>query len=315
MKQLQRILFIAAAWLLILPFSGWAWGPEGHEIVAEISLYYLTPVARLAVDDILGAYKLSDYDIASWADTIRGSKEYKERYPNNGRWHYIDFDTHMKYDDDFELRLTEDGNDVVTQVTRWRDELASGKLEGERRLDALRFLVHFVADLHQPMHCAFRYGDMGGNMLPVNSFTGEHYSFGPEDDMDYPPSLHSTWDEYLVQEMVAGRKTKQVVRALQQEITDENVRHWMKEDVLGWAEDAYWIARKKAYRWTDGTSVPYKWARPGMDLTRENYIDSHVPLVGEQLKKAGVRLALMLNTALDPTYDQAAVAAAEPAAE
>ncbi|MDY0149489.1 MAG: S1/P1 nuclease [Kiritimatiellia bacterium] len=307
MKQLQRIIFGVVAWLLILPFTVWAWGPEGHEIIAEISLYYLTPVARLAVDDILGSYHLSDYDIATWPDTIRGNKEYKELYPNNGRWHYIDFDTGMKYDDDFELKPTENGDDVVTQVTRWRDELRSGKLKGERQLDALRFLVHFVGDLHQPMHCAFRYGDMGGNMLPVNSFTGEHYSFGPEDDLDYPPSLHAAWDEYLVQEMVAGRKTKAVVRALQREITDQDVRRWMKEDVLGWATDSYWIARKKAYRWTDGTPVPYTWSRPGMDLTRDNYIDSHVHLVDEQLKKAGVRLALMLNTALDPTYDPAAV--------
>lgn len=307
MKQLQRIIFGVVAWLLILPFTVWAWGPEGHEIIAEISLYYLTPVARLAVDDILGAHRLSDYDIATWPDTIRGNKEYKELYPNNGRWHYIDFDTGMKYDDDFELKPTENGDDVVTQVTRWRDELRSGKLKGERQLDALRFLVHFVGDLHQPMHCAFRYGDMGGNMLPVNSFTGKHYSFGPEDDLDYPPSLHAAWDEYLVQEMVAGRKTKAVVRALQREITDQDVRRWMKEDVLGWATDSYWIARKKAYRWTDGTPVPYTWSRPGMDLTRDNYIDSHVHLVDEQLKKAGVRLALMLNTALAPTYDPAAV--------
>ena len=101
---------------------------------------------------------------------------------------------------------------------------------------------------------------------------------------------------------MAGRKTKQVVRTLQKEITDADVSRWMKEDVMKWAADSYWIARKKAYRWTDGENVPYTWSRPGMDLTRENYIDSHVPLVSEQLKKAGVRLAFMLNTALDPTY-------------
>ena len=290
-------------WLGLGPAPGaWAWGPEGHEIAAEIALYYLTPGARAAVDEVLGSYKLGEYDVASWPDAIRGDKAYAELYPDNGRWHFVDFDAGLWYDEDFKLEAPEDGNDVATQIVRWRDELKGGKLKGERRLDALRFLVHFVGDLHQPMHCAFRYGDMGGNMLPVNSFTGRHYRFGPETEMDYSPSLHSTWDEYLVYELAAGRKTKEVAKALQKEIGREEVRRWMNDDAMGWAVDSYWVARKQAYRMSDGEKFPYKWARPGVDLTRENYIDSHVPAVAEQLKKAGVRLAGMLNSAFDPDF-------------
>lgn len=304
MKPIRTsILFAAVLGLAVLPRAQ-AWGPEGHEIVAEIALRYLTPAARAAVDDVLGTYKLSDYDVASWPDAIRGDKEYAERYPRNGRWHYIDFDAGMWYDDSFKLEVSQDGDDIVTQILRWRDELKGGKLEGERRLEALRFLVHFVADVHQPMHCAFRCGDQGGNMLPVNSFAGQNYSFGPETEMDYPPSLHSTWDEYLVQELVAGRKTKDVVRALHKEITSDQVRQWMHDDVMQWAVDGYWIARKKAYRMTNGEKFPYKWARPGVDLTRENYIDAQIPVVSEQLRKAGVRLAGLLNSAFDPDWKE-----------
>ena len=295
------ILFAAVLGLAVLPRAQ-AWGPEGHEIVAEIALRYLTPAARAAVDDVLGTYKLSDYDVASWPDTIRGDKEYAALYPRNGRWHYIDFDAGLWYDDSFKLEVSQDGDDIVTQILRWRDDLKGGKLEGERRLDALRFLVHFVGDVHQPLHCAFRYGDQGGNMLPVNSFSGQNFSFGPESEMDYAYSLHGVWDEALVSELVAGRKTKDVVRALQKEITRDQVRQWMHDDVMQWAIDGYWIARKKAYRMSNGEKVPYKWARPGMDLTRENYIDSHVPIVAEQLQKAGVRLAGLLNSAFDPDW-------------
>ena len=297
------ILFAAVLGLAVLPRAQ-AWGPEGHEIVAEIALRYLTPAARAAVDDVLGTYKLGDYDVASWPDTIRGDKEYDALYPRNGRWHYIDFDAGMWYDDDFKLETPKDGDDIVTQILRWRDELKGGKLEGERRLDALRFLVHFVGDVHQPMHCAFRYGDQGGNMLPVNSFTGQNYAFGPESELDYPASLHSVWDEYLVSELVAGRKTKDVSRALHKDITSDQVRLWMHDDVMNWAVDSYWIARKKAYRMTNGEKFPYKWARPGMDLTRENYIDAQVPVVAEQLQKAGVRLAGLLNSAFDPDWKE-----------
>ncbi len=315
MKHARKsVLFAAVLGLAVAPRAQ-AWGPEGHEIVAEIALHYLSPATRIAVDEALGTYKLSDFDVASWPDLIRGDKEYDALYPRNGRWHYIDFDAGLWYDDSFKLEVSQDGDDIVSQILRWRDELKDGQLEGERRLDALRFLVHFVADVHQPMHCAFRYGDQGGNMLPVNSFTGQNYSFGPESEMEYPASLHSVWDESLVSELVAGRKTKDVVRALQKEITRDQVRQWMHDDVMQWAIDNYWIARKKAYRMTNGEKVPYKWARPGMDLTRENYIDSHLPIVAEQLQKAGVRLAGLLNSAFDPDWKAPRRPSAEPAPE
>ena len=287
--------------LAVAPYAQ-AWGPEGHEIGAEIALHYLTPTARIAVDDVLGTYKLGEYDVASWPDSIRGEKEYEAIYPHNGRWHYIDFDAGMWYDDDFKLETPKDGDDIVTQILRWRDELKDGQLEGERRLDALRFLVHFVGDVHQPMHCAFRYGDQGGNMLPVNSFAGRNFSFGPESEMEYSYSLHGVWDEALVYESVAGRKTKDVARDLHKTITRDQVRQWMHGDVMQWAVDNYWVARKKAYRMTNGDKFPFKWAHPGIDLTRENYVDSHVPIVAEQLQKAGVRLAGLLNSAFDPEW-------------
>ena len=304
MRNMLKSVLIAAAAGLAFSSSALAWGPEGHEIVAELALYYLTPVARAAVDDILGAYTLGDYDVASWPDAIRGNKEYTELYPHNSRWHYIDFDAGQWYDENFKLEAPKDGDDIVTQILRWRDELKGGKLEGERRLDALRFLVHFVGDVHQPLHCAFRYGDQGGNMLPVHSFTGKHFSFGSDSEMEYPPSLHGIWDEDLVNELVAGRKTKEVVRALQKEITRDQVRRWMHDDVMQWATDGYWIARKQVYRMTSGDKFPYKWSGPGMDLTSENYIDFHLPIVAEQLQKAGVRLACLLNSAFDPDFEE-----------
>ena len=313
-RNLKSVLFAAVLGLAVAPHAQ-AWGPEGHEIVAEIALHYLSPAARIAVDEVLGPYKLGDYDVASWPDIIRGDKDYAERYPRNGRWHYIDFDAGLWYDDSFKLEVSRDGDDIVSQILRWRDELKSGALEGERRLDALRFLVHFVGDVHQPMHCAFRYGDQGGNMLPVNSFTGQNFSFGPESEMDYSYSLHGVWDEALVGELVAGRKTKDVVRDLQKGIARDQVRQWMHDDVMQWAVDNYWIARKKAYRMSNGEKVPYKWARPGMDLTRENYIDSHVPIVAEQLQKAGVRLAGLLNSAFDPEWNAPRRPSAEHASD
>ncbi|MFH0880241.1 MAG: S1/P1 nuclease [Lentisphaerota bacterium] len=296
------VILILALGLAALPCRVWAWGPDGHEVIGDIAEHFLTPVAKEKVQEILGSKKLGDYEISSWPDIIRGNKEYAVIYPGNGKWHYVDFDAAKHYDDQFELTLPEDGQDVVDQIQHWRKELAAANTPLERRLDALRFLVHFVGDVHQPLHCAYRYGDMGGNMIPVHSFTGKHYSFDADTPMDYAPNLHSTWDEYLVKEMMAGVKPKTFAAQLVKEITPEEIQRWRDDNVLDWAIDGYWRARKEAYHWTNGESLPVKWAHPGMDLTSENYIDSHLPVVREQLEKAGVRLALVLNTALDPDY-------------
>lgn len=303
-------------WMLaLLPLAALAWGPEGHAVISEIAESHLTPATRQAVREILGTQNLADYEVASWPDIIRGTKEYAEKYPNNGRWHFVEFDVTLRYNDEFELKLPADGQDIVSQIKRWRDDLASGKLDPEGRLDGLRFLVHFVGDVHQPMHCAYRYGDMGGNMIPVNSFQGQHYSFGPDSQMDYSQSIHSVWDEALVNELLAGRGAKAVAKQLNQEITGQQVGWWSSDDPYIWAVDSYWRARKEAYRWADGSSLPYKWMRPGMDMTRENYIDAKLPIVREQLQKGGIRLAHALNQAFDPDYAGPAAAAAGEAAE
>ena len=308
MKTAAALPLFLALLLAAAPRAVRAWGPEGHSIIAQLAASRLTPAAKAELKRILGdEYEIGDYEVASWPDIIRGNKAYDALYPNQGRWHYIDFDVQQWYDDSFSLTVSESGEDVVCQIYRWRDDLAEpGKLEGEARLDALRFLVHLVGDMHQPLHCAFRYGDMGGNMLPVRSFSGENYAFDEDTPMEWgAPNLHSVWDEHLVYELLGRHTVRGMVRILSREITEADEAAWTRSgDVLRWAADSYWIARKQAYRWTDGAKVPFTWARPGMDLTRANYIDSHLPIVREQLKKAGVRLAYLLNQALDPSLRQ-----------
>ena len=297
----KHVLMVSLA-VLFSAVGAFAWGPEGHSIVAAIAMKRLTPTAEAKVQEILGSKKLSDYEVSSWPDIIRGSKEYKEKYPNNGSWHFIDFDVTLRYNDDFELSLPGDGKEIVSAIKRWRDDLKSGKLEGEELYDGLRFLTHFCGDIHQPMHCAHRYGDMGGNMIPVDYFQGRHYSFDPDTELDYAQSIHSVWDEAMVNEMMAGRSIRVVAKELNDEISENQARWWSSDDPYIWAVDSYWRARKECYRWADGTSLPWKWARPGMTMTSDNYIDEKLPLVGEQLKKGGVRLAHSLNMAFDPEY-------------
>jgi hypothetical protein len=121
--------------------------------------------------------------------------------------------------------------------------------------------------------------------------------------MDFgQPSIHSVWDESMVYELLGSTRPRIMARKLQKEITDDEFRKWSNDNILQWAIDSYWRARKEVYRWPNGDPLPWKWARPGMDLTSENYIDARLPLVREQLKKGGVRLAYMINSALDPDF-------------
>ncbi len=288
------------AWLAAT--CAWAWGPEGHTAVGDVAAYYLTTNAQARVREILQGAEPGNFEVSSWPDAIRGNKEYESVYPENAKWHFVEFNATEKYDQIFKLELPADGEDVVNQVARWQKELATPGTNSARKLDALRFLVHFVADLHQPLHCAYRYGDMGGNMIPVHSFRGRHFSIDADATQERLPDLHSVWDEYMVYELMAGRDRAQFAADLVAGISPGQLRKWSQGQPLNWAIDSYWRARKEAYRWPDGTSLPFKWSRPGMDLTSENYIDARLPLVQEQLEKAGVRLARMLNAALDPEY-------------
>lgn len=312
----HAILKTTLALALAGPAAAWAWGPEGHTVVGDVAATLLTPTAKKQVRAILQDKnrRIGDYEVSCWADEIKGAKEYDQLYPDNGLWHFVDFDTFKRYDDDFELQPPADGQDVVDQIVRWQKALANKKASPAQRLDALRFLVHFVGDLHQPLHCAFRCGDMGGNMIPVNSFKGHAYSFGPNTPMDYPPSIHSVWDESMVLELMGGRSRSAFARFLMEGVDADQIAWWSQGKPLDWAGDSYWRARKQAYRWTNGEHLPYKWSRPGMDLTSENYIDSRLPVAQEQLQKAGVRLALLLNEALDPKYEKPARPEPQPAA-
>ena len=302
----KRIRLALAASLMTagLPEVAPAWGPEGHTIVADIAVRHLTPRARKQVRAILKDMQLGDYEVASWPDIIRGDKEYDKLYPKNNRWHYVDFNV---FDHADELKLPEDGQDIVSQVTRWHKELADKKLSRARRKAALSFLVHFVGDLHQPLHCGYRYNDAGGNFIPIQSFQGAHFKLDDSMPMDHPLNLHSVWDECLVYELMAGDDPDAVARRLLKEITPDQAQAWTAGAPLDWALDSFKLAHDKAYHFTDGSDIPFTWSKPGTDLTRENYIDALEPVVREQLEKAGVRLASLLNAALDP-------ASARPAA-
>lgn len=233
-----------------------AWGPKGHRVVGQVAENHLSPEALAAVRELLGSESLAR--AGTWADEIRSDPAWERAAP----WHFISID------DDETLETTERSpeGDVLSAMERYEGVLRDPESPREDRVEALRFLVHFVADVHQPLHVGRR-ADGGGNDTLVLWF-GE------------PTDLHHLWDTDLVE--YQGLSFTELVRFIDHP----------SADVAAWQEGSYedWIAESFALR---GRVYDLGNRRLGYDYANEN-----VPVVERRLLQAGVRLAGLLDDVL-----------------
>lgn len=171
---------ILAAASLLTPATSSAWGSEGHRIIALLALQHLSPAARAEVDWLLaledGATLAS---ISTWAD--------EHRSPSTAAWHYVNLpEGDCRY---VESRDCPDGKCVVAAIERQVEKLRTAKSDEERLL-ALKYIVHLVADVHQPLHAGHSH-DKGGNKHQVRAF-------------GHGTNLHALWDSDLIEERIGG---------------------------------------------------------------------------------------------------------------
>jgi hypothetical protein len=171
----------AMAAVFALPSDVGAWGCLGHIIVAQIAADQLTDQARGAVDDLLAGHSLAE--VSCWADEVRPAR------PETRRWHYVDIPRLARsYDPRRDCASTPEGDCLIAAIFRSLSTLKHVTRPQEERAEALRFLVHLLGDLHQPLHCADDH-DRGGNEVTVTFLDGHQ-------------NLHSVWDTGLVSELV-----------------------------------------------------------------------------------------------------------------
>jgi hypothetical protein len=168
MKFLLLIIFLAT--------NALAWGPEGHMIVAEIAQKELTAKAQAAVTDLLRGQSLAD--VSNWADTIKGQAEWTHTKP----WHFVDVPDGETYDS---IEHSHDG-DTIVAITELVAVLKSKSVDPITKQNALKFIVHFVGDIHQPLHVG-RPSDRGGNSTKI-IFEGRN------------SNLHAFWDSGIISE-------------------------------------------------------------------------------------------------------------------
>ncbi len=263
MRQLLlRACCLLAGLAFVYPCYGW--GRDGHMIIAYIAAKNLTPEARTEVDDLLGDQSL--VQVSNWADEIKSDKSY--------RWasalHYANV---KEGSDSFDLdRDCPEHGCVVSAVIKYESILRDKGAGREQRIEALKFLVHFVGDIHQPMHVS-RKRDRGGNDIKVTFFHDR-------------TNLHRVWDTALIRRQ--KKKWQPYAVELMESISSADRQQWASFNPSQWATESYKLAISHAY------------PIPKSGELGEEYLQRNTPVFEEQLQKAGIRLALLLNGALPP---------------
>jgi S1/P1 Nuclease len=280
----------------LAPGKALAWGDEGHKIVALIAYQHLAPSVQAEVDHMLSADPdhLTDPDItsaATWADKYRDSdrNSTKKRYQLTQEWHFVDIEI-----DSPDLSTACFGRPaastpansgpakacVVDRIGAFQDELKNLPQADPEKVIALKFLLHLVGDVHQPLHAA-DHQDRGGNQVKV--------LFG---NRKVGTALHSFWDTEIVKRN--GTDPAIVARTLDQ-VHGARCDGWMSGTPSDWALESFGIAKEAVYKLGDETTDAK--GDPAYRLSGV-YQTQAMEIAGEQLEKAGCRLAMLLTQSL-----------------
>ncbi len=259
--------------------SAQAWGPEGHQAVAMIAQDNLTPAVKKKIKALLGPHN-NLASISTWADDIEPAR------PETAPWHYIDLPYRKPITVSDEEDYCPGGNCIVNQISLEEAALRNPSLGKEQKLEALKFLVHFMGDLHQPLHCADD-GDHGGNEKLMLFLPPWPDAQGKRVLMKI--NLHALWDNLIAPGK--NEDPRDLAKSLERSIFLARKKDkWAQGNEKDWALESYMLAKTHIYPGLDYGPQDYTY-RP----LPANYFYEMRPLVCLQLEKAGIRLAHVLN--------------------
>lgn len=252
----MRIALSLIVLLLYTP-AALGWGQIGHRVTGEIAAHYLSPAARVAVTEILGSETLAR--ASTWPDYMRADPSTFWQETANP-WHYVTIPPGKTYED---VGAPPEG-DAFTALQRFSETLRDPDATGEDKALALRFIVHIVADLHQPLHVGTG-ADRGGNDFDV-VFFGQ------------PTNLHSVWDAKLIDRMQLSYT--ELASWLLADIDGSDFTAWNDPDPHTWMAESTKLRdriypEERELRWDYG----FQWR----------------DAVYRRLSQAGVRIAVYLN--------------------
>lgn len=251
---MRLIVFLIASLLSIIN-----WGSTGHRALAEVASFYLTENAKNKINEILDGETI--VTASMYADDIKSDSRYDEYY----NWHFIN----MELDENYEDTVPSEKGDVFIAINKCLDILESDSLTDSDKSFYLKLLIHFIGDLHQPMHIG-RYEDRGGNRVYVKWFGRNS-------------NLHRVWDS----EMINGYNMSysELAKNLP---TPENLEiEFERDDLIDWVNETHSYTRKIYNDVSIDDNLGYEYQYQNFQIVRELIL------------KGGMRLASVLNYLFD----------------
>jgi hypothetical protein len=287
----RTIAIVVAALAALAPSAGHAWGNEGHILVAAIARARLTSATVAKVDAILAqdTDTLTPPDMlsrATWADAWRGA-DHRE----TAEWHFVDIELDHPDLDTACFGHPAAGRPasagqaqdcIVDKVAEFAAELGAPDTAPAERILALKYVLHLVGDLHQPLHAADNHA-RGGNCISI--------ALGDQRTVN----LHSYWDTVVVHEL--GDDPQKLLGQLEAAITPDRTRDWAQGDFTSWTRESNAVAVRTVYSFHTPPRCENHVAP--LDLPA-GYAAAAKTAAAIQLERAGVRLAVVLEKALGP---------------
>ena len=232
------------------------WGKTGHRVIGEIAEKYLDNKAKRAIAELLDGHSLAF--VSNYGDDIKSDR----KYDSYGPWHYVNF----PFGGDYETHPKSKDGDIVQGIQTCVDILKDKNSSNEEKVFHLKMLVHFLGDLHQPLHVGIA-EDKGANDFQVRWFNSG-------------TNLHKVWDSKM---LGSYNMSYTEVAANADELSKEELKEIQKGSVLDWVYDSRALCEDIYANTKVGEKLGYKYMYDYMDPLRS------------QLQKGGIRLASMLN--------------------
>ncbi|MBT8237265.1 MAG: S1/P1 nuclease [Croceitalea sp.] len=253
----MRFLLILFLALPTICSANAIWGKTGHRVTGQIAEKHLTRKAKKAINKLLDGHSLAF--VSTYADEIKSDRAYSSYSP----WHYVNYALGTRYQDASKSEF----GDIVMAIETCTNVLKNPNSSQEDKIFHLKLLVHFIGDLHQPMH-AGRSADKGGNDIQLQWF-------------DQGTNLHRVWDSNLIDYYNMGYV--ELANELDRSIDKKERKQLQQGDVYDWLDESHEFAATIYSSVEVGEKLGY------------SYAYEYNGLVFSQLQKGGFRLAKVLN--------------------
>lgn len=239
-----------------------SWGYTGHRTIGLITENHLTPTAKTAIKELLGDTSIAE--ACTWADDARREPQFAA----TANWHFLNLPLGLNFEDFKKYVDTMKAENVYSELISKEKILTDQNATKQQKVHALKFLMHFVGDLHQPMHIS-RAEDKGGSTIQLN------YN-------EKGTNLHSLWDTKMLEH--EGLTYTQLAAKFDT-IAEADIKQWQSDPIIQWIWESYQIS----------SALYPEIEQLSKKVVDDAYYQKHMPTVQKRIQQASIRLSGILN--------------------